>query len=136
MTTRQVELVRDSFESIRELSGPLSQLFYGRLFTVDPRLRLLFRNDIRLQGEKLMAMIAAVVDSAGTLDVMRPELRELGRKHLAYGARPADYDAVASALLWSLGQALEQRFDREVREAWSALMTEVNEEMKKGAAEA
>ncbi len=133
MTSHQIQLVRDSFEHVRAMSGPLSQLFYGRLFSLDPSLRPLFRNDIRLQGEKLMAMLAAVVDSADSFDAMRPHLRELGRRHVAYGAQAAHYDSVASALLWSLAQGLEREFRSEVKQAWSELVSAVNEEMKRGA---
>ena len=56
MTPRQVQLVRESFDDVRDVAGPLSQLFYGRLFSLEPSTRALFRTDIRLQGEKLMAI--------------------------------------------------------------------------------
>ena len=136
MTPRQVQLVRESFDGVREVAGPLAQLFYGRLFSLEPSTRALFHSDIRLQGEKLMAMLAAVVDSADNLDAMRPQLRDLGRRHLEYGATPAHYDAVASALVWSLGRALEREFHPELKQAWSALVDAVNAEMKQGATKA
>lgn len=135
MTPRQAQFVRESFEILRDMTAPLATLFYGRLFSRDPQLRALFHTDIREQGAKLMAMLAAVVNSADSLAAMRPQLRELGRRHREYGASEADYDAVASALLWALAQALEREFHPEVKEAWSALLAAVCEEMKRGAEE-
>jgi len=136
VTPRQAQLIRESFENVRDVAGPLAQLFYGRLFSLEPDTRALFHSDIQRQGEKLMAMLARVVDSADNLDALRPRLRELGRKHLEYGATSAHYDAVGYALVWSLGRALEREFGPELKQAWSDLVAAVNEEMKRGAAEA
>ena len=43
MTLREKQLVRESFQGIGEVAGPLSLLFYGRLFELDPALRPMFR---------------------------------------------------------------------------------------------
>lgn len=134
-TPRQVQLVRESFDQVRGMAGTLSQLFYGRLFTLDPDLRPMFRNDLQLQGAKLVATLTTVLDSADALDRIRPQLRELGRKHLDYGTKPEHYDVVASALLWSVGHAVEHGFDAEVQEAWSSLVDEIIGEMRRGAAD-
>jgi truncated hemoglobin YjbI len=53
--------VWESFDSIREVAGPVSMLFYGRLFELDPPLRRLFPGDMHRQGAKLMEMLSAVV---------------------------------------------------------------------------
>jgi hemoglobin-like flavoprotein len=134
MTKRQEELVRESFESVRSMEGPLASLFYGRLFSLDPALRPLFHGDMREQGKKLMSTIDSCVESLGRFEELRPQLRELGRRHAGYGAVAAHYPVVEKALLWSLGQALEQQFDAETRGAWAALISEMSAEMMAGAA--
>jgi hypothetical protein len=50
MTAREKQLVRESFQAIREEAGPLSLLFYGRLFELDPQLRRMFHGDISGRG--------------------------------------------------------------------------------------
>jgi hemoglobin-like flavoprotein len=136
MTASQQNLVRDTFACVRSMAGPLASLFYGRLFALAPELRPMFKGDLRAQGEKLMAMIEICVESLGQMDELRPRLRELGKRHAGYGTLPVHYPAVGKALLWSLGQALEYRFDAEARQAWTVLLDEICREMLAGAAEA
>ncbi len=135
MTPEQKQLIRESFPAIREMAGPVSLLFYGRLFALDPALRPMFRQDIELQGRKLMDMLTAVVDNLDQFEGLAPTLRALGQKHAGYGVRPEHYQTVARALIWALGQALDTQFYPELRSAWLAIIEAVSLSMKKGAAE-
>jgi hemoglobin-like flavoprotein len=136
VTPAQQDLIRDTFLSVSTMAGPLASLFYGRLFSLAPELRPMFKGDLREQGQKLMAMIEVCVDSVSRLDELRPQLRELGKRHAGYGTLPEHYPVVGKALLWSLGQALEHRFDATTKQAWSTLLEEICREMLAGAAEA
>jgi hemoglobin-like flavoprotein len=50
-----------------------------------------------------------------------PAVEDLGCRHVSYGVRDGDYDAVGAALLWTLEQGLgEETFTPEVREAWTS----------------
>jgi len=135
MTRQQKQLVRESFPDIREMAGPVALLFYGRLFALDPTLRPMFRQDIELQGRKLMDMLTAVVDNLDHFEGLAPTLRALGQKHAGYGVRPEHYETVAQALMWALGQALDTQFYPELRAAWLAIIEAVSRGMKNGAAE-
>ena len=135
MTPEQKQLIRESFPAIREMAGPVSLLFYGRLFALEPALRPMFRQDIELQGRKLMDMLTAVVDNLDHFEGLAPTLRSLGQKHAGYGVRPEYYQTVARALMWALGQALDTQFYPELRTAWLAIIEAVSLSMKKGAAE-
>ena len=119
---------------IREIAIPVSLLFYGRLFDVDPSLRQLFKIDIKQQSKKLIAMLDAIVESIDDWERIAPVLRELGQRHVAYGVKEKDYNTLCSALVWAFGQALQPGFDNEVRAAWTAVIRDVNEQMKIGAA--
>ncbi len=130
---QDAQLVRDSFEVIREMSTPTAMLFYGRLFDLDPSLRELFHVDFKVQSGKLMETLALVVESADRLDLLRPTLRDLGRRHVDYGVRPEHYQTVSTALIWALAQAMQPDFHDEVREAWTRILGEVCQEMMKGA---
>ncbi len=133
MTNEQKRLVRESFESIREVAGPLSLLFYGKLFELAPDSRKMFHNNLRLQGLKLMDMLTAIVEALDSFEGLRLKLGELGRRHAGYGVRDEQYDVVRKALLWAIGQALSGDFDSRTREAWSVLIENVNQAMKSGA---
>jgi len=133
MTAREKQLVRHSFPAIREVAGPVSKLFYGRLFELQPELRRMFQNDIGRQGLKLMEMLSAVVQHVDGLEALNPVLEELGKRHVTYGVNARQYDTVEQALLWSMAQALEADFDHETRAAWRKVIGAVSTAMQRGA---
>lgn len=134
MTTRQKQIVTDTFPLIKEIAIPVSLLFYGRLFDLDPSLRRLFKIDMKEQSQKLVAMLDSIVSSIDDWDKIIPVLRELGHRHVTYGVKLEHYDTLCTALVWAFGQALQPGFDDEVRAAWTAVIQAVNEQMKIGAA--
>ena len=134
MTRRQKQIVSETFPLIREMAIPVSLLFYGRLFDLDPSLRQLFKIDLKEQSKKLVATLDALVEGIDDWERIVPALRELGQRHAGYGVKEEHYDTVCSALVWAFGQALQPGFDNEVRAAWTAVIQAVNEQMKMGAA--
>lgn len=52
-------------------------------------------------------------------DVLEPLLRELGKRHVAYGVKPAHYDAAGAARFGTLAAFLGPRWTGEVRTAWA-----------------
>jgi hemoglobin-like flavoprotein len=134
VTPRQKQIICESFPLIREIAIPVSLLFYGRLFDLDPSLRRLFKVDMNEQSKKLVATLDALVEGVDDWEKIVPVLRELGQRHAGYGVKEQHYDTVCSALVWAFGQALQPGFDDEVRAAWTAVIQAVNEQMKIGAA--
>jgi hypothetical protein len=57
MTEDDKQLVRDSWAKVIPISDKAAELFYNRLFELDPSLRPLFTSDMTEQGRKLMGMI-------------------------------------------------------------------------------
>jgi nitric oxide dioxygenase len=55
MTNEQIKLVQDSFRQVAPIAETAAQLFYARLFELDPDLELLFKGNLSEQGRKLMA---------------------------------------------------------------------------------
>ena|SRR5205823_2687801 len=135
MTTQQQRLIRETFPMLFEMAGPLSQLFYGRLFQLAPSVRPMFRGDIRAQGRKLMDMLTVLVEGLDHPEQHLSLLRALGQRHAGYGVKPEHYETVGAAFGWALSQALQLEFTGDVKAAWLALIEEVNTEMKAGAAE-
>lgn len=74
MTTEQVRLARESFPWVEEVSAPITAL-YGRVFELAPEVRPLFRQDIAVQGRKLIATLAVLVDSLEQFEELRPMLK-------------------------------------------------------------
>ncbi len=110
MTNEQVQLVKESFEKVRPISETAADLFYTRLFELDPTLRTMFKGDMKEQGRKLMSSLALVVSGLDNIDSILPAIKRLGAKHVSYGVKSEQYDTVGEALLWTLGQGLGDAF--------------------------
>ncbi|KGD66703.1 oxidoreductase [Alcanivorax nanhaiticus] len=123
MTPEQITLVQDSWTKVEGIADQAAALFYDRLFTTDPALKPLFKGNMEEQGKKLMTMIGVAVKGLDKLDTIVPAVQKLGARHKDYGVKPADYDTVAQALLWTLGQGLGDAFDDDTEAAWTAAYT-------------
>src|SRR5581483_4542570 len=106
MTPEQVELVQSSWQKVLPIKEQAAQIFYTKLFDLDPNLKPLFKGDIQKQGKKLMQMIDVAVRSLHRIDSIVPSLRDLGRRHAGYGVERAHYGTVATALLSTLEAGL------------------------------
>jgi nitric oxide dioxygenase len=62
-----------------------------------------------------------------------PAIRDLAVRHVQYGVKLADYDALREALVWTLEQVLGEDLTPVVREAWAVCYDELAGEMKRAA---
>src|SRR6266516_4432898 len=106
MTLKEKNLVQRTFAQVAPIADVAAELFYGRLFEMDPSLKPMFRGDIKEQGRNLMQMLAFAVKGLDRLHEIVPAVREMGRRHAGYGVRDEHYDTVAAALLWTLEKGL------------------------------
>jgi len=135
MTNEQIKLVQDSFRQVAPIAETAAQLFYARLFELDPDLELLFKGNLTEQGRKLMQMLAVAVNSLDRMDQLLPVVRSLGARHVSYGVRDKDYDTVGQALLWTLRKGLGDGFTPEVEAAWTNVYVTLASAMQSGTGE-
>ena len=136
MTPEQVGLIKESWAKVLPISDKAAELFYGKLFELDPDIKPLFKGDMEEQGKKLMKMINTAVNGLDRLDEIVPAVQQLGARHVAYGVKDEHYDTVGSALLWTLGAGLGDAFTEDTKEAWAAVYGLLADTMKAAAAEA
>jgi hemoglobin-like flavoprotein len=136
MTPEQAVLVKASWQKVLPISDKAAELFYGKLFELDPALRPMFKGDMAEQGQKLMRMINTAVNGLDRLQDIVPAVQQLGVRHVGYGVKDAHYDTVGAALVWTLGQGLGDAFSDEVKEAWVTVYGILADTMKSAAAEA
>jgi len=136
MTPEQTELVKNSWAQVVPIADKAAELFYGKLFELDPAVRSLFKGDMAEQGQKLMRMISTAVNGLDRLDAIVPAVQQLGIRHVEYGVRDKDYDTVGAALLWTLETGLGDAFTEETKEAWATVYGILADTMKTAAAEA
>ncbi len=121
MTPEDIALVKESFALVVPIKETAAELFYNRLFAIDPTTAPLFAEaDMKIQGMKLMAALAMVVGALDRPDVVVPAAQDLSRRHVGYGVTEAQYGSVGAALLWTLEQGLGAAYTPEVAAAWTA----------------
>ena len=118
MDARTIALVEASFEKMVPIAEAAADLFYGRLFELDPTLQPLFTLDPAEQRRKFMEMLATLVQGLDRLHTVLPELHQLGRRHAQYGVKPEHYALAGVALLWALEHTLGEPLSEESRLAW------------------
>jgi len=136
MTPQQIELVKKTWVMVVPIADTAAELFYGRLFELEPSYRAMFKNDMTEQGKKLMKTINIAVEALDDVEPLIPTLKQMGADHAGYGVVDRDYNVVGAALLWTLEQGLGESFTDEVKNAWGAVYEVLANTMKAGAAEA
>lgn len=122
ITDRQKQLVAETFARVGPISDQAATMFYSRLWEIAPESKALFtETNMRQQGMKLIQTIGIAVKSLDNLDNLVPIVRDLGKRHIAYGVTREQYTIVGEALLWTLEQALGADFTSEVRDAWASV---------------
>jgi hemoglobin-like flavoprotein len=134
MTGEEITLVQTTFSKVLHISDTAADLFYNRLFELDPSTRPLFPADITEQKKKLMSTLKTVVFSLRQLDTIVPAIRDLGQRHARYKVEDRHYETVGAALLWALEQGLGKDWTSEVKSAWISAYTLVAQTMKDAAA--
>lgn len=134
LTSKEIELIHGSWAKVVPISDKAAELFYSKLFELDPELEALFPNDMEQQGKKLMTMIGTAVNALDRLGEIVPAVEALGERHVGYGVKDDDYDTVGQALIWTLAVGLDDAFTDEVKEAWLMVYAILANTMK-GAAE-
>lgn len=123
MTPEKIELVQSTWDQVKPNADAVAEMFYSRLFELDPELKPLFKGDMKEQGRKLTATLNLAVMSLTKLETILPAVQELGRKHIGYGVKDSMYETVGAALLDTLEKGLGEGFTEDVKGAWTETYT-------------
>jgi hemoglobin-like flavoprotein len=126
--------LEESFDVVAPRGDELMDEFYGRLFAAAPAVKPLFAHtDMRRQKAMLLAALVLVRKSLRDLDSIVPKLRDLGARHVAYGAQPEHYPVVAEVLIASMAAVADQAWNPEYERAWGDALGVVAGVMIEGA---
>ncbi|RKR14269.1 hemoglobin-like flavoprotein [Maribacter vaceletii] len=134
MEEKTISLVQESFEKVKPIASTAAEIFYTKLFELDPALKPLFPSDqekMAMQGNKLMTMLGSAVAGLSNLEMLVPVLENLGKKHVEYKVEPSHYNTVGAALLDTLSVGLGDDFTPEVKEAWTLVYGTMSDVMIK-----
>jgi hemoglobin-like flavoprotein len=132
-----LDTLETSFDLIAPRGEELVDTFYTRLFDAAPEVKPLFANtDLRKQKSMLLATLVLLRKSLRDLEAITPKLRQLGARHVAYGALPEHYLVVAEVMLASMAEIAGDAWTPDVQAAWARALGIVATAMLEGAAEA
>ena len=135
MTPEQRQLVADTWKQVAPIADTAANLFYSRLFEIDPSTRKLFRaTDMAAQRKKLLQTLSFVINGLDRLDLLVSKVEDLGRRHAGYGVTDAHYESVGAALLWTLEQGLGRAWTPAVASAWTEVYGMLSGIMRNAAA--
>jgi hemoglobin-like flavoprotein len=132
-----LQALETSFDLIAPHGDDLMDEFYGRLFEAAPAVMPLFAGtDLRRQKTMLLGTLVLLRKSLRDLDAIVPRLRELGARHVAYGAQPGHYPVVGDVLIAAMATVAGDAWQHEHERAWREAFAIVAGAMLEGASTA
>ena len=130
MTKEEIILIKRTWKLFREINPVVvGDTVYSKLFLDSPSVRKMFPKEMNQQYQKLIDMLSTVVGRLDNLEDLSGEIAAMAQRHVAYGVKPAQYQKVGEALLWTLEQGLGKDFTPEVKEAWTKCYTTLADAM-------
>ena len=130
----ELQLVEQSFESIKLQEELFATKFYDNLFVANPSLQPLFKDtDVTEQGKVLHKTLILIIENLRKPDVLDDSLKGLGARHVKYGVLPEHYPIVGNALLKTFAQVLEDQYTPQIHQAWINSYGDIVELMLEGA---
>lgn len=127
------ERLRASFERLAADGTRFAAIFYAKLFERHPGVRALFPAEMRGQERKLVESLRAVVMHLEQPEAVRQNLRQMGKRHVAYGAKPEHYPIVCDLLVEAMADAAGSGWSPQLSAEWGQALLLVSGEMLKGA---
>ena len=124
-----IELLAASFARIVARRDDAGALFYARLFATAPELHGYFRGSFASQRDKLMSLLAQVVEYHRVGVDPQSYLAQLGQGADSYDGRRAQFDAVGDALFFTLAHVLGEDFSPGVRAVWASAYADLSAAM-------
>ena len=132
--TLDLEALETSFDLIATRGDELMNVFYARLFAAAPAVKPLFAaTDLQRQKTMLLGALVLLRKSLRDLDSIVPKLRDLGARHVAYGAERDHYPVVGEVLIASMAEIAGVAWTAEYERAWGEAFGIVAGAMLEGA---
>jgi hemoglobin-like flavoprotein len=129
-----LDALETSFDLVATRADELMDEFYTRLFEAAPAVTSLFAGtDMKRQKSMLLGTLVLLRKSLRDLDAIVPKLRELGARHVAYGAQPEHYPVVGQALISAMATVAGPAWKPEYEQAWGKAFEVVAGAMIEGA---
>jgi nitric oxide dioxygenase len=124
-----IKSLQTSFAAMVREDDALAVAFYDRLFSLHPELREMFPKDMKAQRIKLTDSLKSVIEGLRSPEIMKGKLRELGARHVRYGARPQHYPIVCACLLEAMRRT-SPAWSPAIEADWTRALRLISENMQ------
>ena len=135
MDPEKLEIVRDTWESLKDRKIEVSQEHYKLLFTEHPEIAPLFTTEQELQSirftDSLDYIIGHFLDTSQKEEIVH-YYKMKGFKHKAFKVRKKHYPFVVDALKRAIANVMGETYTPEVREAWEQFIQTIGDIMLNG----
>lgn len=108
MTAADIALVRASFHLLAQDMDRCAEMFYARLVTLDPDIRLQQQAVAMPQQRRhLEQTLCILVDLLDRPTHLRKQLAILARRHAVYGSHDRKIQSVKAAFAWTIDRLLD-----------------------------
>jgi hemoglobin-like flavoprotein len=128
-----LDALETSFDLVAPRGDELMDEFYSRLFAAAPAVKPLFPDNLSRQKVMLLGALVLLRKSLRDLDSIAPKLRDLGARHVAYGAEPEHYPVVGTVLIASMAAIAGDAWTADYEAAWAEAFEIVAATMLEGA---
>lgn len=125
LTAEQKRLIRESFVRREPAIDLVGQLFYLKLYRLDPSFRDRFGDDPETLGRKFMAGVKLTIVSLKHEDCLTPIIKLLGLRQRQLGMKVRDYRMMSKAWMWTLERSLDKSLTKQTKDAWTVLLGQI-----------
>jgi hemoglobin-like flavoprotein len=119
MTPEEIKIVKRTWKILMGIDPKIiGDAFYAKLFADHPSLRKMFPSEMNKQYIKLVDMLSSIIMSLDHLESVSSDIVAMSKGHTGYGVKPAHYDMVGSALMWTLQKGLGGEWNQDTEKAW------------------
>jgi len=130
----QVEVLQETWKQIKDCSDEFALSFYANLFHDYPQIQPLFdRTNMAEQRKHLIRALMLIMENIRDTETVKEALKQLGARHLKYGALPEYYAPFGNSLLKTFASYLGENWTPEVKQAWQEAFAAISQLMLQGA---
>lgn len=127
LTERQKKLIVSSYRYFEPNAARFAELFYQRLFLINPELKSLFSKNPAVRCGNMVKMLKIAIVYINDFTSLVPILRLLGSE--SYHQHPKYCACIGEEFMQSLEHILGRKWDEEINEAWATYFGILSEMM-------
>ncbi|KAL0267060.1 UNVERIFIED_CONTAM: hypothetical protein PYX00_009428 [Menopon gallinae] len=134
LTSRQKDLLTETWKELESNIAKVGVITFVSLFETHPDVQQSFMSfngvdiedlkhskQLRAHALRVMAFVQKAVARLHEPEKLETLLKELGKKHVSYGAKQKYVELVGPQFILAIKPSLEKQWDDELHEAWTHL---------------